>query len=77
MTREEELLVEKALTAHRRRAPDGAIVPSGAWADLGAEGRRAVFEAARALRALEAAIDDKGLSSTARAVLGRIASEGR
>ena len=77
MTREEELLIEKALTAHRRRAPDGSIVPSGAWADLDAEGRRAVFDAAQRLRAMEAAIDDKGLSSTARAVLGRLASEGR
>lgn len=72
MTREEALLVEKVFTAHRRRAPDGSIQPSPAWADLGEAARRDAFEEAVKLRRLESALDPKGLSTTAHAVLARI-----
>ena len=77
MTREEELLVEKTISSYRRRAPDGSIQPSPAWADLSADNRRAAFDEAQTLRRMEAALDRGGLSSTARAVLDRIRSSGR
>jgi hypothetical protein len=77
MTREEELLVEKAISSYRRRTADGAIQPSPAWADLSAENRRVAFDEAQKLRRIEAALDRGGLSSTAKAVLDRIRSSDR
>ena len=74
MTRDEELMLEKAIAAFRRRAPDGSVQPSPAWADLNAEQRRLAFDEAVKLRRIEAALDPNGLSSTARAVLHRIRS---
>jgi len=52
-------------------------VPGGmrahpAWHDLDAQGRRELFEQTVELRALEAALDPEGLSTTAKAVLARI-----
>ena len=72
MTREEELLIEKAISSHRRRDRDGAVQISPAWADLSAENRRAAFDEALKLRKMEAALDPRGQSSTVRAVLERI-----
>jgi hypothetical protein len=73
MTREErELLVEAAATAHRPRDAHGTIRAHKAWLDLDAAGRTEAFEVAQTLRALEAALDPEGLSSTGRAVLDRI-----
>jgi hypothetical protein len=73
VTREErELLVEAAASAYRPRDPHGNIRPHKAWLDLDEAGRTEAFEAARTLRAMEAALDPEGLSSTARAVLDRI-----
>ena len=69
---ERELLIEAAVGAWRPRRADGGIGVHPAWADLDAAGRAEAYEAARLQRRLEAAIDEQGLSSTARAVLGRI-----
>ncbi len=69
---ERELLIEAAVGAWRPRRADGGIGVHPAWADLDAAGRAEAYEAARLQRRLEAAIDAEGLSSTARAVLGRI-----
>ena len=77
MTREEELLVEKAIASYRRRDAQGVIQPSPAWADLSEDNRRAAFDEAAKLRAMEAALDPRQLSSTARAVLDRIRTWGR
>ncbi len=75
MTAEErERLIEQAASAWRPRGRDGAIRPLPEWHDLDEAGRRAAFETASAARALEAALDARGLSSTARAVLARIAA---
>jgi hypothetical protein len=72
MTPEQELLlIEEVAGAYRPRAGD-ELQYHKAWHDLDAEGRRRAFELARALRPLEAALDPDGLSTTARAVLGRI-----
>lgn len=68
----DETLVSAATTAHRARDAEGTIVVDAAWLDLDADGRRAAFDATAALRRMESALDAEGLSSTARAVLGRI-----
>jgi len=65
-------LVAQVASAYRDRGPDGTIRPHPAWFDLGEAGRREAFDEALQLRALEAALDPSGLSTTARAVLGRI-----
>jgi hypothetical protein len=67
-----EELIEAATTAWRPRDLSGAIQPHPAWADLDAAGRRALHETIASTRALEAALDAGGLSTTARAVLARI-----
>jgi hypothetical protein len=69
---EREALIEQASTAWRPRGDD-AVRAHPAWADLDAAGRLEVYEGTRALRRVEAALDPEGLSTTARAVLARIA----
>jgi len=70
---EREQLVELAAGAWRPRDPQGAVLAHPAWADLDDAGRREAFEAAARLRGLEAALDPGGLSTTAKAVLSRLA----
>jgi hypothetical protein len=70
---DEETLIERLTSAHRERRSSGEIVFSPAFFDLEPEARNAAFEHARKSRALEAALDPEGLSSTAHAVLARIA----
>lgn len=67
-----ETLVEAAAGAWRPRRPDGSPGTHPAWADLDEAGRREAFELARASRRLEAALDQRGLSSTARAVTATV-----
>jgi hypothetical protein len=69
---EREALVEEAAGAWRQ-AGTSAGRPHPAWADLDTTGRLEVYEITRVLRRLEAALDPEGLSTTARAVLARIA----
>lgn len=71
--REREGLIEQAIGAHRPADPGGPIRPHPAWCDLAPDDRRAAFDEAVRARSLEAAIDPEGLSTTARAVLARIA----
>jgi len=68
---QERLLIEEAASAWRptRR---GGVSSHPAWHDLSDDGRERAFEVARDSRSIEAALDPEGLSSTARAVLGRI-----
>ena len=70
--REVEILVEEAAGAWRPRGRSGEVRSSPAWNDLDAAGRLQVFEVTRQLRAIEAAADPGGLSSTACRVLARI-----
>ncbi len=73
MTREEEdLLVEQVAGAYRPRATD-ELPYHKAWHDLDEAARLRAFDLAQALRPVEAALDPEGLSTTARAVLARIA----
>jgi hypothetical protein len=67
-----EALIEAAAGAWRPRDPRGGIRSHPAWHDLDEEGRREAFEVARISRRMEAALDPQGLSSTAKAVLGRL-----
>ncbi len=69
--KERALLIEQAASAYRPHAGD-ELTYHAAWRDLDAAGRIAAYELARGLRAVEAALDPDGLSTTARAVLARI-----
>ena len=71
MTREE--LIELAAAAWRPDRPGGGVGTHSAWHDLDDEGRQEAWRRARQDRLIEAALDPEGLSSTARAVLARIA----
>ena len=71
---ERETLIEQVVSAFRERAPTGGIQAAPAWHDLDAVGREDAFEETVVQRRLEAAADPEGLSSTARAILGRIRS---
>jgi len=69
----DEQLTELATGAFRERdRRTGRVLPSPAWRDLDEEGRQALFEHTMVSRALEAALDEGGRSSTVQAVLGRI-----
>lgn len=74
MTRrgEREALIEAAAGAWRPRGAQGEVHAHPAWHDLDEAGKEEVFEVARRLRRLEAALEPEGLSATARAVLRRI-----
>jgi hypothetical protein len=69
---ERDALISAATSAHRARDAELRLLLSPAWLDLDEAGRREAFDATRAQRALEAALDGEGLSSTARAVLAAI-----
>jgi hypothetical protein len=71
-----ETLVEQAAGAFRGRDPAGRILAHPAFYDLDDAGREEAFALAERLRALEAALDQDGLSTTARAVLARIRGPG-
>ena len=71
-SRERDALVEEAATAFRPRSPDGTIRPHPAFLDLDPAGRAEAHARALAARALEAALDPEGLSTTARAILARL-----
>jgi hypothetical protein len=66
--------IDAVTTAWRPRDPVGTVRAHPAWHDLDAEGREEAYEATRVLRAMEAALDQQGLSTTAKAVLRRIQS---
>lgn len=67
-----DLSIEAVLSAHRERDLDGALRFHPAFYDLDAAGRARAADEAMVLRALEAASDPEGWSSTVRAVLARI-----
>ena len=69
-----ETLVEQCAGAFRERDPHGRVLWHRAFHDLDEAGRVEAFDVAKGLREMEAAMDPEGLSTTARAVLGRIAN---
>jgi hypothetical protein len=76
-TRDRDALIEAAASAFRARDVFGRILPSPHWADLAPEDRDALFDLQLASRRLERAAHPDGLTSTARAVLERIAYLGQ
>jgi len=66
----EELIEEVAGAYRPDRVSGDRTLP--AWHDLAPKERERAFELAMSLRTLEAALDPEGLSTTARAVLGKI-----
>ena len=77
MSEERELLIEAVCSAHRDTDLDGNLAASPAWHDLDSTGREEAARVAAELRAMEAALDPRGLSSTGHAVLARILASGR
>lgn len=69
-------LIEQVAGAYRGRDPHGNLRAHPAFYDLDPAGRAEAFELGRRLRAMEAALDPDGLSTTARAVLARILAAG-
>ena len=69
---QDELLIEQVTSAHRARDLDGRVKSHPAWHDLDESGRREAFEATELSRKLEAALDARGYSTTAKSVLARI-----
>ena len=69
---DEEILIEAALGAHRERDRDGLPLPAPAWADLTPEGRVEVFHRQLQSRRIESMLDERGWSSTVRAVMERL-----
>lgn len=69
--KDEQLLIEAVTTAWRPRKR-GEIGFHPNWFDLDDEARERAFDATKQARAMEAALDADGLSTTARAVLARI-----
>ena len=74
MTRKErEELIEAVTTAHRAIDPFTRMVRGHqAFHDLDDEGRRISYERTLVTRTIERALDPQGLSTTARAVVGRL-----
>ena len=73
---ERDALIEQVVSAHRPRDPRGGQLPCAAFHDLDDADRREAYTEARRARAIEAALDPEGLSSTAHAVLARILAGG-
>jgi len=69
---DQDVSIEAVTSAFRERSARGEIRAHVAWHDLDDASRVAAFEAARAQRLVEAALDPEGLSSTARSVLARV-----
>ena len=69
---DDDALSEQLLSAHRERDAHGAIQFAPAFYDLSPEARETAFATLLLQRALEAGRDSEGLSTTARAILGRI-----
>jgi hypothetical protein len=69
---EPQELIEELLSAHRERGARGEIRVAPAFYDLSPEARADAFQLTVVQRALEAAQDPEGLSSTARALLARL-----
>ncbi|APR82106.1 Hypothetical protein A7982_07455 [Minicystis rosea] len=74
--KDRETLIEQTASAFRDRDPHGRVLSHPAFHDLDDAGRAEAFETAARLRRMEAALDQEGLSTTAKAVLARIRGAG-
>jgi hypothetical protein len=62
-------LLELVVSAHRDRDPRGNVRSSPAFFDLDEAGRREAFDETMRSRAMEAALDAEGQSTTVKSVL--------
>lgn len=67
-----DLLLEAATTAHRDRDVEGRLVPPPAWFDLPPEALDRLHRRQLVAREIERALDPRGRTSTAHAVLARL-----
>jgi len=67
----EELLIERVTSAERPRHPT-EIASHPVWLDLSESGRVRAYERTIALRKVEGALDPRGLTTTAHAVLAKL-----
>ena len=72
MTPEQDLLLEQVTSAFREQDADGRLLSCPAFHDLPADLRLAAHDETARLREMEAALDPRGISTTAHAVLERI-----
>ena len=75
--REQDALVEAAVSAHRERDPEGRLQPPAEWWDLPAGALDELFVQQVAAREVERVMDRDGRSTTVEAVIRRIRSMGR
>jgi hypothetical protein len=69
---EEEARIEQVAAAWRDRDRDGGVAWHFAWYDLPVAARVEAARRAASQRAMEAALDPEGLSTTGHAVMARI-----
>lgn len=70
--RERNALIEASVTAYRERDLEGRLKPPAEWWDLAPEALDELFQRQLVTRELERAMDPRGRSATAKAVLARI-----
>ena len=70
--RNRALLIEQACGSWRPVDRSGEVLGHPAWFDLAPDDRAEVYRETVILRRMEAALDPMGLSTTGRAVLGKI-----
>jgi hypothetical protein len=68
----QEVLIESMLTAYRERGRHGLPMAPPAWADLSPEARLEAYRRQLAAREVERALDERGWSSTVRAVMEEV-----
>lgn len=68
----QDALIEATVTAHRERDTDGLPLAPPAWWDLTPETCDEAFRRQLAARVLESALDERGWSTTVRAVMERV-----
>ncbi len=67
-----DTLVEATLLAHRRLDADGLPLAPSDWWDLAPEDCERAYWLRHRARAIERTLDERGLSSTVKAVMARI-----
>ncbi|RMF41960.1 MAG: hypothetical protein D6751_12980 [Deltaproteobacteria bacterium] len=67
-----DLLVERVISLWCERSPSGEINSALAWYDLAGNDRERAFRESVVARLIEVALDPRGLSTTASAVIAEI-----
>ena len=70
--RDQDVLIEAAVTAYRERDVEGRITPPPAWWDLSPEAREELLRRQVVARTVERAVHPSGWSATVQAVMARM-----